>query len=533
MSSKKQVVIGLLGTNLDAGTGPDRWNRWRPTLSLFQHEEILFDRLELLHDRRHQNVAEQVAADIARISPESEVRLHLMEVGDPWDFEEVYGKLQDFSLQYDFNTAEEDYLVHLTTGTHVAQICMFLLTESRHIPARLAQTSPPGRNDTAPGRYSVIDLDLSKYDKLVQRFETSKENATSYLKGGVETHNQAFNAMIGRIEQVAIASDAPLLLLGPTGSGKSHLAKRIYDLKHERHTVERDFVSINCATVRGDQAMSVLFGCKRGFAGASTERKGLLRQAHKGVLFLDEIDELGLDEQAMILDAIEHGRFYPLGADRETSSDFQLIAGASKDLSKEVREGRFRQDLFARLNLWTFSLPALADRREDIEPNIDAELAKIAQLTNKKISFATDAKKHYLRFALDPSSAWVGNFRDLNASVARLATLAVRDRITRGLVEEEITRLNQQWTAGTEETDINLVRELMSPSRVDELDRLDIVQLAEIIRVCRRSPSMSAAGKTLFGASRLRRKTANDSDRIKKLLERYDLTWADMDTAIS
>ena len=97
------------------------------------------------------------------------------------------------------------------------------------------------------------------------------------------------------------------------------------------------------------------------------------------MLFLDEIGELGADEQAMLLRAIEEKAFYPLGSDRERTSDFQLVAGTNRDLGALVREGRFREDLLARINLWTFRLPALRERVEDIEPNLDFELDRAAR----------------------------------------------------------------------------------------------------------------------------------------------------------
>ena len=115
-----------------------------------------------------------------------------------------------------------------------------------------------------------------------------------------------------------------------------------------------------------------------------SDRAGLLATANKGVLFLDEIGELGLDEQAMILRAIEEKRFLPVGSDKESESDFQLLAGTNRDLSQEVANGNFRADLLARLNLWTFHLPGLKDRREDIEPNIDYELRKFTEDNNQK-----------------------------------------------------------------------------------------------------------------------------------------------------
>jgi transcriptional regulatory protein RtcR len=100
-------------------------------------------------------------------------------------------------------------------------------------------------------------------------------------------------------------------------------------------------------------------------ATKKADRAGLLKSADGGMLFLDEIGELGLDEQAMILRAIEEKRFLPVGSDKEAASDFQLIAGTNSDLADAVAKGVFRDDLLARLNLWTFSLPSLAERRED------------------------------------------------------------------------------------------------------------------------------------------------------------------------
>jgi hypothetical protein len=126
------------------------------------------------------------------------------------------------------------------------------------------------------------------------------------LKAGIDTRSPAFNQMIEQIERVAIASPDPILLLGPTGAGKSHLARRIYELKRKRRQLSGEFIAVNCATLRGDDAMSALFGHIKGaYTGAASARRGYLDQADGGVLFLDEIGELGADEQAMLLSAIE------------------------------------------------------------------------------------------------------------------------------------------------------------------------------------------------------------------------------------
>jgi transcriptional regulatory protein RtcR len=122
--------------------------------------------------------------------------------------------------------------------------------------------------------------------------------------------------------------------------------------------------------------MSTLFGHVKGaFTGALRDRAGVLRVADKGVLFLDEIGELGIDEQAMLLRALEEKTFLPLGSDREAHSDFQLIAGTNQDLFADVREGRFREDLLARINLWTsldilLARAPLSSRRYRAEPTV-------------------------------------------------------------------------------------------------------------------------------------------------------------------
>ena len=330
--------------------------------------------------------------------------------------------------------------------------------------------------------------------------------------------------MIDEIEQVATRSRAPVLLMGPTGAGKSQLARRIYDLKQLKHQVKGAFVEVNCATLRGDSAMSALFGHKRGaFTGAAADRAGLLRAADGGMLFLDEIGELGLDEQATILRAIEDKRFLPVGADKEAGSDFQLIAGTNRDLGQAVADGRFRDDLYARLNLWTFTLPGLADRREDIAPNLDYELDRFAEREGTRVTFNKEARDRYLAFAGSPDARWTGNFRDLAASVTRMATFSPKGRIDAACVEAEVTRLKRLWSTGTVADDG--LDGVMSPDRVAALDPFDRVQLAHVVETCRRSRSLSEAGRSLFAASLSKRVSSNDADRLRKYLQRFDLTW--------
>jgi len=228
----------------------------------------------------------------------------------------------------------------------------------------------------------------------------------------------------------------------------------------------------------------------------------------------------------MLLRALEEKTFLPLGSDREVHSDFQLIAGTNRDLLSAVREGRFREDLLCRINLWTFTLPGLRLRPEDVEPNLQFELEQFAERTGHRVTLSKEAREAFLRAALASSAKWTGNFRDLNAAVVRMATLAQGGRISIEIVEEEIERLKATWAALEEQEESDgLLTQILSAKALDNIDLFDRVQLAHVIQVCRDSRSMSEAGRRLFDASRARKTSTNDADRLRKYLGRFDIEW--------
>ncbi len=491
-------------------------------MSLFQHDDVFIDRLELLCSDPAD--AKRLADDVRTLSPETEVVLHALPLRDPWDFEEVYEALYDFAHGNSFTPDDAQYWVHITTGSHVAQICLFLLTEARFIPGKLLQTSPP-RSGQRTGGLDLIDLDLARYDRIAQRFAAERLEGANLLKQGIATKNAAFNQLIDRIELVAGVSTAPMLLTGPTGAGKSQLARRIYELKRTRRLLDGPLVEVNCATLRGDQAMSALFGHVRGaFTGAVSERAGLLRAADGGLLFLDEVGDLGLDEQAMLLRAIEQRRFMPVGSEREVGSSFQLIAGTNRDLRDAVATGRFREDLLARVDLWHFELPGLAARLEDLEPNLDWELEQFTRREGRRVGFNREARARFVRFAHSGDARWAANFRDLNAAVVRMATLSPGGRISVEAVDDEVARLKRAWRGSAGEPTADRVFAVLGDAAAD-LDRFDRVQLEDVLLVCAECHSLSEAGRRLFAISRTKRKTVNDADRLRKYLARFDLVW--------
>lgn len=525
---KKRVGIGFLGSTLDNSKDlASRWKRWRPTIAANWQDDLPMDRYEILYQMRSKPLLDQIVSDIKEISPKTEIVLHQMEFDDAWDFEEVFAKMHDFCESQNFRPEAEDYYVNITTGTHVVQICLFLLAESKYLPGRLFQLGVNPNRQDPKGFYKIIDLDLKRYDPLAARFVKEKNENTQLLKAGINTKNEKFNQLIERIERIASRSMDPMLLMGRTGVGKTELARRIFKLKQLKNKIKGPFVEVNCATLRGDAVMSTLFGHVKGsFTGALKDRPGLLKEADGGLIFLDEIGELGLDEQAMLLRAIEDKTFFPMGTDRPTSSDFQLIAGTNRDLADEVTAGRFREDLFARINLWCFHLPNLKDRREDLEPNMDYELAKFSKKTGKKLRFTQEALARFVKFASSNQAEWKQNFRDLNAAISRMGTLADSGRIDDDLVQEEIARLKQSW-AGDSNRQADLVRKHLK-NKADQFDPFDLQQLEYVLQTCARSPSLSEAGRELFAVSRQKKASSNDSDRLKKYLARFGLTATDV-----
>ncbi|MET4693609.1 sigma 54-interacting transcriptional regulator [Endozoicomonas lisbonensis] len=365
---------------------------------------------------------------------------------------------------------------------------------------------------------------------MAKRYFEESSSGQDFLKSGIQTRNNHFNQMIAEIERVALRSKDPILLQGPTGAGKTQLARRIYELKSMRKEIKGSFVPVNCATLKGAGAMSALFGHYKGaYTGAVNHREGYLRHADKGILFLDEIGELGLDEQAMLLHALEEKSFYPLGSDKAVSSDFQLLAGTNRNLRQAVQEGRFREDLLSRIDIWCWRLPALKERLEDMEANIDFELHQHTRSTNKQVRFNKAARERYLNFATTPDALWSSNFRDLNASINRMVTLSEFGRIDEANVVSETERLSSRWHQKEQNPEVEL-SDYLDEETLVSIDHFDKLQLMSIINVCQQSRTLAEAGRKLFDVSRSQKASVNDSHRLRTYLKKFGLDFKSLTT---
>jgi len=245
---------------------------------------------------------------------------------------------------------------------------------------------------------------------------------------------QRFREMIGRDEKMLIVfewirtaakSDISVLILGPTGSGKEVVARMIHELSR-RGTAK--FQAVNCAALPDTLFESEIFGYEKGaFTGAHDRKPGRLELANEGTLFLDEIGDLSIVAQAKLLRVLEERRFERLGGNKSILVDFRLMTATNRPLDVFVRDGRFREDLYYRVNAFAIRLPSLRERQVDIPVLANRFLARYAAANGLPL----DAKS-FAREALDVLGAyhWPGNIRELESTVAR-AALSAPGRVIR------------------------------------------------------------------------------------------------------
>jgi transcriptional regulator with GAF, ATPase, and Fis domain len=228
--------------------------------------------------------------------------------------------------------------------------------------------------------------------------------------------SRAMAEIVNKIERER-DSDTTILITGETGTGKELIARVVHDLS-SRH--ERVFIPFNCGGGPRELIASWLFGHQRGsFTGADRNVKGVVREADGGTLLLDEIGDLSLDLQALLLRPLQEGEVHPLGAPKPIKTDVRLIAATNRDLEADIQSGRFREDLYWRLNVSRIHIPPLRERREDIPLLIEHFLARRQQETGKQGLWLSDEA-----WALMSDYHWPGNVRQVKNVIYRLVASA-------------------------------------------------------------------------------------------------------------
>jgi len=276
-----------------------------------------------------------------------------------------------------------------------------------------------------PVRYAAARPDNPAIDRLLDRF---LERRATISTEDQSPSVQRFREMIGRDEKMLIVfewirtaakSDISVLILGPTGSGKELVARMIHELSRRQ---QARFQAVNCAALPDTLFESEIFGYEKGaFTGAHDRKPGRLEMANEGTLFLDEIGDLSIVAQAKLLRVLEERRFERLGGNKSIHVDFRLISATNRPLEQFVRDGRFREDLYYRVNAFSIRLPSLRERQVDIPVLAQRFLARYCAANGLPL----DAKV-FSREAVDLMQGyqWPGNIRELESTVSRAALSA-------------------------------------------------------------------------------------------------------------
>jgi transcriptional regulator with GAF, ATPase, and Fis domain len=318
----------------------------------------------------------------------------------------------------------------------------------------------PRGNDMfkAEGTLSRYELDEKVYYTLVLRNQDDKAESddrikqlvdeTEYLRVELEEikdSNQLVgesNAMKRLLQNVYMVAhtDATVLINGETGTGKELVARHIHQISNRKN---KPMVAVNCGAIPASLMESEFFGHAKGaFTGATAERKGRFQLADGGTIFLDEIGELPLDLQVKLLRVIQEGEVEPVGSSKTITVDVRIIAATHRNLFELIKENRFREDLYYRLNVFPIEVPPLRERNDDVILIANTFIHKFSKRVNKKINPLTEAQKLLLK-----SYAWPGNIRELQNIMERSVILAVN-----GV-------LDLQTTLGVRETSVMAARE--------------------------------------------------------------------------
>lgn len=252
----------------------------------------------------------------------------------------------------------------------------------------------------------------------------------------------SFNAIMGKSEKISKAielakrvsqTDSTVLLTGETGTGKDLFAQAIHNAGRRRNN---NFVVINCSAIPKDLQESELFGYRKGaFTGAAADKKGYFEEADKGTIFLDEVAEMSPETQSKLLRVLENRKIAKVGDTKEYDVDIRIIAATNKDLEEEIRNNRFRQDLYYRLNTFMIGLPSLRERKEDIELLTNLFVKNYSEKSGKKID---SISRGFLNELMNHS--FEGNIRELKNVIERAVILCDSNEISEELLPDDFSK---------------------------------------------------------------------------------------------
>ena len=403
--------LGLVGEEQQAG----------PIISLVNARA--FDHIVLISTSNTQKNTSETESVLKSLHPDLGVSTIEASLSDPTDYAEILHELRT-KVRPKLETlgSQIDLSVAVASGTPQMHAAWLLMVASGEMPARILHIRPPRFVTSDKPLVSEVDLSSREFPEVrsAKLLELESTDTTPdagniiHSLGIVGDHSELKNAL--DIAATLAPSEVPILISGETGTGKELVARFVH-LASGR-PVDR-FVAINCAAIPKDLVESILFGHRKGaFTGATSDQEGKFAQADGGTLFLDELGELPLDTQAKLLRVLQEGQIESLGTGKPRNVDVRVIAATNVNLPRAIKQGKFREDLYYRLNVGEIRLPSLRDRRSDIP--------KLALAVLDRVNTSLKQPKRLTAAALQRLQAydWPGNIRDLANVIERSARLS-------------------------------------------------------------------------------------------------------------
>lgn len=391
-----------------------------PILSLV--DACTFDRVVLFATPNTQDQTSETGAEIKRRASGVEVEIRSISLDDPTDYAAIFRALRRHIRELTDLHSGVTFSIAVASGTPQMHACWVLLAASGEIPAKILHIRPPRFVTKDRPLVGEVDLTANEFPSVratPAEIEIAPEsppdlNAAVQQLGIVGDHPTMHAAL--EIAGTLAPSDAPILIRGETGTGKELMARLVHRLSGRPADL---FVAINCAAIPEDLVESILFGHKKGtFTGAVNDQAGKFDLANGGTLFLDELAELPMPMQAKLLRVLQDGMVEPIGEKGPHQVDVRIVAATNRDVAQSIKQGKFREDLYYRLNVGEVILPPLRDRRSDIP------MIALHVLDRVNATMRSPRRLSQEALARLQSHVWPGNVRDLQNVIERSVRLS-------------------------------------------------------------------------------------------------------------
>lgn len=427
-----------------------------------------FNELSLLYDLHRKSDVEKYI-EFLKSNFKFKMHFNLCNLKDPTDYNEIYMSVRNVIDKTILDSDKSEFKFHFHTSPGTSQMSsIWLLLAKTIYPAVLYQShyNPESKTQHVKIADVPFNIDIEFLPDLKKKADVILlENWIKVPEYNKIIHQSDLMAAINKKALKIAAHDVPVLILGETGTGKELFAKMIHE---NSSRVKLPMQTVNCASIQETTANAMLFGWSKGaWTGSVGEGKGKFVECNNGILFLDEIGDLSVETQTKLLRALQEGEIQRVGDGKVFKIDVRVIAATNKDLPKMIAEGKFREDLFHRINVGIINLPPLRERGNDIgliagkfldEINKKFDRNLIYKYKHKK--FSINAKKFMLNYS------WPGNVRELYHTIERACMWSENDTIDENIMQDAIFKMGSKSQSKSDldqlsrKTPVNLEHEI-------------------------------------------------------------------------